>query len=72
MFEIWVGADSICILIAVVLCVVNIVTVPRVFHAVWNWAVCGARSFGSQRNFSCKLCPLASKKTPLHWEWPGG
>ena len=60
MLEIWSGVDCIYIIIAVVFCVVNIVTVPRAFHTVWNWAVCGARSFVSKKLFSCELSPIVS------------
>lgn len=46
--EIWSGADSNYWIIAIitgasVVRAVNTVTALRAFHAIWNWAVCGAR-----------------------------
>ena len=68
MLEIWSGVDCTYIIIAVVFCVVNIVTVPRAFHTVWNWAVCGARSFDCQRNCFPVNCLQLYQTAPLHWE----
>lgn len=51
MLEIWGGVDSTYTIIAVVFCVVNIVSVPRAFQTIWNRAVCGASSFDCQRNY---------------------